>query len=147
MAKTVFKAEVVANPKSLQMECEARGMKFFLDEPEELGGTNTGMNPVEALLAALGACKAIVAKSFARKFRIKLNHVKVVCEGVLDPDGFLGKNAEAKIGFSEVTTNFYFDADNTDEELQKFVEFIDRTCPVLDTLTNPASYNTTVNRL
>ncbi len=147
MAKQTFKAEVKALPEGLQMECTAREFSFILDEPKELGGTNIGMNPVEALLSALGGCKAIVVKSFARKYRIKLKDIKVVCEGVLDPDGFMGANPDAKIGFSEITTHFYFDADNTDEELEEFVHFVERTCPVLDTLVNPASFDFTIGRL
>ena len=147
MAKQVFKAEVTALSEGMQMNCEARGMSFLLDEPAELGGSNLGMNPVEALLSALGGCKGIVVKSFARKHRIKLKSVKVVCEGVLDPDGFMGLNPEAKIGFTEITTHFYFDADNTDEELADFVKFVEHTCPVLDTLVNPAAFDFTIDRL
>lgn len=98
-------------------------------------------------MSALGACKAIVVKSFAKKYRINLKDIKVVCEGVLDPDGFMGINPDAKIGFSEITTRFYFDADNTDEELKEFAEFVERTCPVLDTLVNPAKFDYVIERL
>lgn len=140
MAKQVFSAEVQAK-QGLEMECTARGMSITLDEPPALGGSDKGMNPVECLLSALGGCKAIVAKSFTQKYNIKLNDVKIVCEGVLDPAGFMGTDPDAKIGFSEIKTNYYFDADNTKEELEEYVAFIERTCPVLDTLTNPASFS------
>jgi uncharacterized OsmC-like protein len=32
---------------------------FTIDEPESLGGTDNGANPVEHLLASLGACQVI----------------------------------------------------------------------------------------
>ena len=60
-----------------------------MDEPKELGGSDTGMNPVEMLLCALGSCQAIVAKSFATAHGIDLHDFLVVLEGDLDPDGFL----------------------------------------------------------
>ena len=50
------------------------------------------MNPVEALLSALGGCKCIVARAFAKKHKINLKNVEIELEGTLDPDGFLGRN-------------------------------------------------------
>ncbi|MGX7014544.1 OsmC family protein [Vagococcus silagei] len=135
MAIEVFNA-VTESIDGLQVSCRARDFEFTLDEPKNLGGTDTGMNPVEALLASLGACKVIVAKSFARMHNIKLNSIKIELSGELDPDGFMGKNPNAKIGFSKMTSNFYIDADNTQEEIIAFVEFINRTCPVADTIKN-----------
>ena len=54
--------------------------------------------PIEALMGALGACKCIVARSFAEQHGVELKSVEVSVEGEFDPDGFLGKNPEAKIG-------------------------------------------------
>ena len=138
MADTTFSASV-ERVEGLQMRATVRGMTVTFDEPPELGGTDTGMNPVEGVLSSLGACQCIVAAAFARVRRIKLNGIRVDVDGVLDPDGFLGRNPDAKIGFSSITSRYHVDADNTPEEIAAFVEFIERTCPVRDTLTNPAS--------
>ncbi|MDT2831533.1 OsmC family protein [Vagococcus carniphilus] len=135
MAIEKFEA-VVENVAGLKVSCKSRDFEFILDEPKNLGGTDTGMNPVEALLNSLGACKVIVAKSFARLHKIKLKSIRIELEGELDPDGFMGKNPNAKIGFSKITTNFFIEADNTDEEIGNFVDFINRTCPVADTIEN-----------
>ncbi|MGO4957806.1 OsmC family protein [Luteococcus sp. Sow4_B9] len=137
MADTTFTATAHA-PETLVTTVTARGMSITIDEPPMLGGTDQGMNPVEALLGALGACKCIVARSFARKNRINLHDIRVECSGVLDPDGFMGKNPEAKIGFSRIHSVFHIDADNTDEEIAAFIDFIESHCPVQDTLANPA---------
>jgi uncharacterized OsmC-like protein len=67
---------------------------------------------------------------------MKINSIRIELEGELDTDGFMGKNPEAKIGFSKIITNFYIDADNTDEEIAAYVDFINRTCPVADSLEN-----------
>ena len=135
MAKTVFKA-TAEDQDGLTMLCKARDFEVILDEPVDLGGNDKGMNPVEALLTAIAACKAIVIKAFVGRYRIKLNSVRVEVEGVLDPDGFLGTNPEAKIGFSEITTHYYIDADNSPEEIAKYVEFTESNCPVKDTIVN-----------
>lgn len=143
MAKTMFKVSTKAQ-NGLTVECSARNFKLILDEPESLGGDDNGMNPVECLLVALGGCKCIVAKAFAGKNRIKLQNIQIDLEGVMDPDGFLGKNKDAKIGFSKITTRFYIQADNTKEEIEKFVDFIEKTCPVHDTLENTPEFSTEV---
>ena len=138
MPKTTF-TTVAHAPTNLETTVTSRDMSFTLDEPTDLGGTNAGMNTVEALLGALAACQCIVVRSFAAAHGIKLNDVKVECSGVLDPDGFMGKNPEAKIGFSEIHTRFHIDADNTREELVAFLGFVESHCPVQDTLSNPAA--------
>ncbi len=66
MSLITFKATSKKLPGGLAVENESRGFKLILDEPEDLGGTDTGMNPVEALLCALGSCETIVASCFAK---------------------------------------------------------------------------------
>lgn len=126
----------------LQMQCQSRQFQFLLDEPKALGGKDSAMNPVEALLGTLGACKGIVAQSFARMHNIKLKDIRIEVLGELDTDGFMGKNNQAKIGFSKITTHFYIQADNSDEEIKAFINFIERTCPVFDTIKNPPTCET-----
>ncbi|WP_222842362.1 OsmC family protein [Bowdeniella nasicola] len=58
----------------------------------------------------------------------------------LDPDGFLGKNPDAKIGFSTITERFYIEADNTEEELEASLDFMETHCPVMDTLVNAPTF-------
>ena len=74
--------------RRLDYRMRRSNFKLILDEPESLGGNDKGMNPVECLLVALGACKCIVAKAFAQKNRINLQDIRIELEGILDPDGF-----------------------------------------------------------
>lgn len=135
MAQTVFKA-TVTSPGGLEMKVESRGFIFTIDEPENLGGTNKGMNPVEVLLGALGACIGICIQSFAPVHHIKVNSFTVNLEGDLDPDGFMGINPDAKKGYSEVRTYIEIDADNSEEEIHEFIKFVEGVCPINDTITN-----------
>lgn len=134
--KQTFKAIAKKTPEGLQVETEARNFKITIDEPEEMGGTNTGMSPVEVLLCALGSCQSIVATAFAEANGINLESFHVELEGDLDPDGFMGLNDDVRNGFQEIRYSMHFKADNSQEELEKFAEFIEKRCPVGDCLSN-----------
>lgn len=135
MAEVIFSAAVEAK-EGLTMECKSREFGFTLDEPEEMGGNNKGMNPVEALLNSLGACKAIVARSFAEMQGIKFDNLRIELDGTLDPEGFMGVNPQAKIGLSKIHTKYIFETDEDEAKIKEFVEFMEKTCPVMDTIVN-----------
>lgn len=146
MAITLATASVRADMgPGLKVYCESRGKEILLDEPIADGGTDEGMNPIEAVLSALGACKCIVAKAFARSQGIRLTSIRIEVEGEFDPDGYLGRNPDAKIGFSHITERFIVEADNTPEQIEAFLDFMDARCPVKDTLTNPPSFEREVH--
>jgi uncharacterized OsmC-like protein len=132
---TTFKATAKNLPEGLQVETASRGFKIVMDEPEDLGGTDTFMNPVEALLCALGACQAIVAKAFAPSQNFTYEEFHVELEGDLDPDGFMGL-ADVRNGFQEIRFVMHFKTKETKEKTEAFVKFIENTCPVGDCLMN-----------
>lgn len=132
---TTFKASAKKTPAGLQVETSARGFKIILDEPEDLGGTNTGMNPVEALLCALGACQTIVASAFAEAQGFSFEEFHVELEGDLDPDGFMGL-ADVRNGFQEIRFNMHFKTSESQEKAEAFADFIEQRCPVGDCLVN-----------
>ena len=120
------------------VKVQARGIEFTLDEPPELGGTDTAMNPVEALLGALGACQAIVARSYAPMFAVELAQFWVELEGDLDPDGFMNK-ADVRCGFTDIRYTYHIKSPSADANINEFIEFIATKCPVGDTLTQGAT--------
>ncbi|MCG7409578.1 OsmC family protein [Paenibacillus sp. ACRRX] len=130
---TTFQAMAKKLPGGLQVEAQSRGFKILMDEPEELGGTNTGMNPVEAVLCALGACQSIVVAAFAQVQNFTYEEFHVELEGDLDPDGFMGL-ADVRPGFQEIRFVMHFKTNESQEKTEAFVEFVERTCPVGDCL-------------
>lgn len=144
MPKTYIKASA-ESMSGLKVKATANDHEIILDEPESDGGTNQGMNPMEALLSALGGCKVIIARSYAKMHKINLKSIRIDFEGEFDPAGYLGKNPNAKIGYSKIIEHFHIEADNTEEEINKFIDFVSKTCPVHDTLTNPATFEHTIH--
>ncbi len=133
---TTFKASAVKTATGLQVETNARGFKLIMDEPAALGGTDTGMNPVEALLCALGACQAIVVAAFAAAKGFTYEEFHVELEGDLDPDGFTGVNPNVRNGFSEIRFEMHFKTTESQEATEAFADFVEETCPVCDCLGN-----------
>ena len=132
---TTFKANARKLKDGLQVETNSRGFKILIDEPEDLGGTDAGMNPVETLLCALGACQTIVAFSFAEYQNFQLDDFHVEIEGDLDPDGFMGL-ADVRNGFQEIRYKMHFKTSETQEKAEAFAHFIESRCPVADSVEN-----------
>ena len=134
MPKSLFKATAHLQ-SGTQVKVKASGFEITIDEPKESGGTDTGMNPVELVLSALGACQAICASAFAKKFEIDLEDFWVEVEGDLDTDGFMHLS-DVRPGYSDIRYNFHIKTSAPREKVEKLAAFIEETCPVGDTLAN-----------
>ncbi|WP_426445504.1 OsmC family protein [Paenibacillus sp. S-38] len=120
----------------VQVKARARNFEILIDEPAGLGGTDTGMNPVEALLASLGACQSIVARVYAPKFGVELEHFSVDVEGDIDLDGFFDRS-DVRPGYSDIRYTFRIGTSSPEEKVEEFIRFLESKCPVGDTLANP----------
>jgi len=119
----------------LTVENEARGFKIIMDEPEDMGGTNKGMNPIEALLCALGSCQVITASAFAKAQNFTFQECFVEVEGDFDPAGFMG-SPDIRKGYQNIRFKVHFKTDETQEKCDEFAAFMAATCPVEDNLVN-----------
>lgn len=122
--------------QGMVVKAKSRSFEITIDEPKSLGGTDEGMNPVELVLCALGACQSIVARVYSRKFDVNLEDFWVEVEGELDTDGFMNKS-DVRRGYSDIRYNIHIKTDAPRERVEEFVAFIERTCPVGDTIENP----------
>ncbi|NCQ11911.1 MAG: OsmC family protein [Bacteroidetes bacterium] len=106
------------------------------DEPQSLGGTNLGPNPVEIVLGALGACQEIVVKAYASVLGIEIQKVSVEAHGNLDLRGFFNQSDE-RPGFTSVEFKTTIVTLETDQEkLAQLHYFTENRCPVLDIIQN-----------
>ncbi len=135
-AKAVFRAVTVSAADSLATDSNIRGFGVRLDEPPDLGGNNTGPNPVEAVLAALGSCQAIIYRAYANALGLKLDRVEIDARGYLDVRGFLGL-APVPPGFERVTFAARVVSPEPPEKIAQLADLVARHCPVLDILRTP----------
>lgn len=103
------------------------------DEPPALGGTDTGPNPVEQVLAALGNCLAVGYAANATAAGIELNDLTIELEGDLDLHTFLGLSP-GNAGYENISVNVKIDSDASAEEIQALHEKVIGTSPVGHTL-------------
>ncbi len=109
---------------------------FFLDvdEPEALGGTDKGPNPVELVLAALASCQEITYRLYADRLGIPLDGVSVHLEGDIDLSGFTAANEDVRPGFTAIRGSVDIDSPAPIEDLERLKATVDRYCPVLDVI-------------
>lgn len=135
MAIETFKATTIHPGHGTKVRIVARQHEIISDEPEELNGTDTGANPVELLLGALGACQSVVAQVYAEKFGISFNELRIELEGDLDLDGFLDA-ADVRSGYSEIRVKYHLKSEASEERIAAFIEYLNDHCPVGDTIAN-----------
>ncbi len=108
------------------------------DEPESVGGTDSGPNPYDLLLAGLGACKSMTLRMYADRkgwpltaTRIRLEHSKIHARDCEECESESGKidRIEVEVGV---------EGDLDDEQRARLLEISER-CPVHRTLVGEIS--------
>jgi uncharacterized OsmC-like protein len=134
-ANTVFRSVSCSTQNDLVVHAKIRDFAITMDEPPELGGTDTGPNPVELLLAALGGCQEIVYRAYAAVMGLQIDRIEVKAKGYLDLRGLLNL-ADVPSGFSEIIFETTIVSDEPEVKIQQLTAMVEQHCPVLDTLTS-----------
>jgi uncharacterized OsmC-like protein len=134
-AKVTFESSSVLQ-EGFQSEVTVRQHKWFVDEPPALGGSDSGPNPVELILAALGTCQEITYRAYATALGIDLESVSVKLVGELDLRGFFGVNDQVRPGYQRVTGVVHLTSSAPADVIQKLRDAVNAHCPVLDVLAN-----------
>lgn len=113
------------------------GHSFVIDEPASLGGEDLGANPVEHLLAALGACQVITYQVWAGQLGIRVDSVDVRLAGTIDLRGFFGLDDGVRPGFDAIELEVRLGGPEDDATYADLVRQVDAHCPVLDSVTGP----------
>ena len=110
---------------------------FKVDEPEVLGGTDVAANPVQLILASLGACQAITYQFWAAKLDIALEGIEARVEGDLDLRGFFGIDDSVRPGFTRIRLFVTLRGPEAPERYAVLIGAVNAHCPVLDIVANP----------
>jgi uncharacterized OsmC-like protein len=135
--KVVFEA---ATQLKQDVLCAANVRQFapmMVDEPPELGGTDTAMNPAELLLVALGACQEIVYAAYASFLGVQLDEVKVTLKGDLDARGMFGLDPGVPPGYQRITYETGIRTPADEATVRRLVQVVEGHCPLLDTIKRP----------
>lgn len=112
---------------------EARTHVHVLDEPVDVGGTDAGPTPYEAMLGALGGCTAITLRMYADRkgWPLEAVHVRLRQARAHEPDCEICETAE--VGPHRLERNIELEGPLTDEQRRRLLLIADR-CPVKQTL-------------
>ena len=106
---------------------------IIADEPDSIGGSDTGLTPYELLLAGLGACTSMTMRMYARRkgwpadhIRVDLSHAK---QYVSDCETCEGKPVKLDVITRIITLNDELDT----EQRARLMQVADK-CPVHRTL-------------
>lgn len=105
------------------------------DEPQSVGGDDTGATPYDLLLSSLGACKSMTMRMYAERkgyalesAEIRLSHDKIHADDCEHCETDSGK-------IDQIKTEITLTGDLTDGERRKIFEIAER-CPVHRTITS-----------
>jgi putative redox protein len=141
MTETPRTVVVSGNADGFAQEIVAGPHRVLSDEPREAGGTDTGPNPYDFLLAALGSCTSMTLAMYARRkqwplqsVRVTLHHSKIYaadCESC--------ETREGRVDSIERQIELVGPLD--DAQRARLLEIADR-CPVHRTLTSEIDIRT-----
>lgn len=100
---------------------QADSFEIVVDEPESAGGTNTGPQPTDLLLASVSSCFALAMAYAAKKAGIELVGLSVEAVGVYDGPRF-----------SRISVTIT--SDSPREALEELLPHAQRVCYVTNTL-------------
>lgn len=116
----------------LRAEVDAGGFEVVSDEPESVGGTGSGPQPTELLLASIASCFTIALAWTAAKRQVELTGLAVDVTGTYDGPRFrafrIDVHADSPGG----------------ADMEKLVEAAKRVCYVTRTLAEPPEITFTV---
>ena len=102
-------------------------------------------NPAEVALAALGASISVTCQAYADYYGIPIDGISIALSGELDTRGFFGLEPEVRAGFGEIEVTMTLGGTASQNDLDRLLAQIERSCPVLDMIRNATSVSLHVN--
>jgi uncharacterized OsmC-like protein len=116
-----------------------RRFSIDIDEPHELGGSNSFANPQDHLIAALNACMTVgyVAQCAVRG--ISLESLAIETDGEIDLRGFLGIDPAVAPGYENLNYTVRIKGNGTKEQFAEIHQAVMATSPNFYNLSRPVA--------
>jgi|SRR6056297_78152 len=115
---------------------KARNFEIIVDEPQDLGGTNSAPNPVEYVLAAFAGCLNVMGNLIAGEMGFELEDLKIDISGNLNPARLFGKSDEDRAGYKNIVVKMIPTCNADKATLEKWLHAVESRCPVSDNIQN-----------
>ncbi|MBT2582972.1 OsmC family protein [Planococcus sp. ISL-109] len=102
---------------------------FIIDEPEYLGSTNEGPNPLEYLLGGLTGCTSVMIGLIAKEKDFSFQGIEFSNTGTIDARGMKGVEGVSS-HFQTVSFEAVFSTDESDDRLEELKKEVERRCPI-----------------
>lgn len=113
----------MANPKTISITNQPNSYEsritngrhtVIADEPEDLGGTDKGMDPVDLVLAGLAECKVVTVRAKAKKLGVELGEIRATLS--IETGKGEGRNLA-----SDIEVSLEWDAPTSEEITEKIL--------------------------
>ena len=125
----MFTIQTTSESEGAKCVTTARAHQIITDEPKNMGGADTGANPLETYFAALAGCEAVVAGMVAKEMDFQLDGMAFAIEGDLDVRGFMGDPA-VSVPLQSIRMKVRVKTDEPDSRLQELKARVEHRCPV-----------------
>ncbi len=123
-----------------KQQVQAGKHSFVSDIPKDKGGDETGPDPHELLLAALGSCTSVTLQMYAKKKGWDLKNVSVdLTEEEVDDPANQGKK------LTKITRAINVDGNLTAEQVEGLKTIADK-CPIHKLLSGPKQIDTEISK-
>lgn len=124
-----------------RLDVTARNFTLVIDEPEKLGGTNAGPNPLEYELASLAGCLNVTGHLVAKELGITIDRMGMTLSGTLNPARFMGRGDDERAGFKEISVTLDVDCSSDAATIDQWRHALEKRCPVSDNLADGTLLN------
>jgi uncharacterized OsmC-like protein len=125
---------------------KTRQFQLTIDEPESLGGSDKGANPVEFILAGLAGCLNVVGHIVAKELGFTIDKLAIEVSGSINPDRLFGTSNAERAGFKTIKLILIPETSAPIEILLKWLRIVQDRCPVKDNLLNSTPVNISVEK-
>lgn len=102
---------------------------LVIDEPQERGGTNLGMSPVEVAAAALLGCTNVISHKVAKMHGVELIEMSITAEITFDRRGAMLLD-EVEVPWQEIVLRISARTEAEPGQIEAMKRDLPRFCPV-----------------